>query len=51
MTTRQVAAAKAKGWTPKKHNGTDYLGEAEGDANGDGTVDIADLTLLIEKLK
>ena len=46
MTTGQVATAKAKGWTPKKHNGTDYLGEAGGDANGDGELDETDLEIV-----
>lgn len=54
MTKAQVQTSRVKGWWPKhKSNGTlsDYEGEDDavtGDINGDGTVDGADVSALLE---
>ena len=50
MNTTQVAAAKAKGWTPRYYTGSEwqeYAGsepvDLRGDVNGDGEVNVGDL--------
>ena len=54
MTTAQVAAAKNKGWKVVKilegDGYQDYEGELEGDANGDGIVNVADAIYVIERI-
>lgn len=51
MTTAQVAAAKAKGWTILMWDGgenyVDYAGITPGDANGDGVVNVADIVAVV----
>ncbi len=51
MTTAQVAAAKAKGWTILMLDGgenlVDYAGITPGDANSDGVVNVADIVAVV----
>ena len=56
ITVRQVAAANAKGWSVWGRyydeetgwwNGEEYQGLKQGDVNGDGVVDVADIATVI----
>ena len=54
VTTTQVAALKAKGWKAQTLDGSadvDYAGILDGDANGDGKVDVADIVAIISHKK
>ena len=54
ITTTQVAAAKAKGWTPRYYDGSrwqEYAGSEptvlRGDANGDGEIGMPDVMFIV----
>ena len=50
MTAAQATTAKNKYWTPKCYNGSswvEYTDQIRGDLNGDGVVDVADVTMMI----
>jgi len=48
MTTSQVEAAKAKGWTPMTWGGGEYSGcDPRGDADGDYNVDMSDVMYVV----
>jgi Leucine-rich repeat (LRR) protein len=51
ITAAQLAIARGKYWNPKKWNGSDWVDltvSTRGDVNGDGTIDINDVTRLID---
>ena len=50
MTAAQITTARNKYWLPKKYNGSawvDITASLRGDVNGDGVVNISDVTTLI----
>ena len=50
MTAAQITTARNKYWLPKKYNGSawvDMTASLRGDVNGDGVVNISDVTTLI----
>jgi len=53
ITPAQVAVAKAKGWKVQiwDDDYVDYEGIVDGDANGDGKVDVADIVAIISHKK
>ena len=53
MTAAQITTARNKYWLPKKYNGSawvDMTASTRGDVNGDGSVNIIDVTALINYL-
>ena len=51
MTAAQIATARNKYWLPKKYNGSAWVemtASTRGDVNGDGSVNISDVTALID---
>ncbi len=53
MTAAQITTARNKYWLPKKYNGSawvDMTASTRGDVNGDGSVNISDVTALIDFL-
>ena len=53
MTEAQITTARNKYWLPKKYNGSawvDMTASTRGDVNGDGSVNISDVTALIDYL-
>ena len=53
MTEAQITTARNKYWLPKKYNGSawvDMTASTRGDVNGDGSVNISDVTTLIDYL-
>lgn len=51
ITAAQLAIARGKYWNPKKWNGSDWVDltvSTRGDVTGDGTIDINDVTRLID---
>ena len=53
MTAAQITTACNKYWLPKKYNGStwvDLTASVRGDVNGDGSVNISDVTALIDYL-
>ena len=53
MTEAQITTARNKYWLPKKYNGSawvDMTASTRGDVNGDGSVNISDVTALIDLL-
>ena len=53
MTEAQITTARNKYWLPKKYNGSawvDMTASTRGDVNGDGSVNISDVTALIDIL-
>ena len=53
MTEAQITTARNKYWLPKKYNGSawvDMTAALRGDVNGDGSVNISDVTALINYL-
>ncbi len=53
MTEAQITTARNKYWLPKKYNGSawvDMTASTRGDVNGDGSVNISDVTTLIDLL-
>ena len=53
MTTAQITTASNKYWLPKKYNGSawvDLTASTRGDVDGDGSVNISDVTALIDYL-
>ena len=53
MTEAQITTARNKYWLPKKYNGSawvDMTASTRGDVNGDGSVNIIDVTALINYL-
>ena len=50
MTAAQITIARNKYWLPKKYNGSAWIemtASLRGDVNGDGNVNVADVTALI----
>ena len=50
MTEAQITTARNKYWLPKKYNGSAWIemtASLRGDVNGDGNVNVADVTALI----
>ncbi len=50
MTAAQITTARNKYWLPKKYNGSAWIemtASLRGDVNGDGNVNVADVTALI----
>ena len=53
MTEAQITTARNKYWLPKKYNSSawvDMTASTRGDVNGDGSVNISDVTALIDYL-
>ena len=53
MTAAQITTARNKYWLPKKYNGStwvDLTASTRGDVDGDGSVNISDVTALIDYL-
>jgi hypothetical protein len=53
ITVAQIAVARSKYWNPKMWNGStwvDLAASQRGDVNGDGNVNISDVTALIDYL-
>jgi isocitrate dehydrogenase len=53
MTEAQITTARNKYWLPKNYNGSawvDMTASTRGDVNGDGSVNISDVTTLIDLL-
>ena len=53
MTSAQITTAKNKYWTPYRYNGSSWVemsAVVTGDVNGDGQVNISDVTDLIDLL-
>ena len=53
MTEAQITTARNKYWLPKEYNGSawvDMTASTRGDVNGDGSVNISDVTALIDYL-
>ena len=51
ITAEQLTIARGKYWNPKKWNGSDWVDltvSTRGDVNGDGSVNISDVTALID---
>ena len=50
LSTAQITTARNKYWTPMIGDGSswvEYTGQIRGDLNGDGVVDVADVTMMI----
>ena len=53
MTSAQITTARNKYWLPKKYNGSAWVeltASTRGDVDGDGNVNISDVTALIDYL-